>query len=41
MVDLKASHWTNLGLVLYPVWCLLELTDLPDNMRYLKEQRQS
>lgn len=33
-----ASFWTNLGLVLDPVRCLLELTDLPDDMRNLSEE---
>ncbi len=38
---MDALNQTHLGLVLYPVRCLLELTNLPDNMRNLREQRQS
>lgn len=35
----KASWWTHLGLVLYPVRCLLELADLPDDVRDLRGKR--
>lgn len=35
----KVINLTYLGLVLYPVRCLLELTNLPDDMRNLRRQK--